>query len=165
MSRFIRSELAKTASRIVLVASAAALVVGCSSDMSRFNGEPDAGPFRTSQRFDQGSSGFGSSAPQQVAAAPVSSVQSAPLAAPVQSSPLAPAPNYTPPPARAASAPLQQPTRVATAQSAPAPAKSASAVPAQKAAPAAAAAAPMAAKTETKVARTEPAQKAPPAEI
>ena len=77
MSRFIRSELAQTVSRLVLVASAAALLVGCSSDISRFNGEPDAGPFRTSQRFEgsSASSGFASSAPQQVAAAPVSAVQ------------------------------------------------------------------------------------------
>ena len=175
MSRFIRSELAQTASRLVLVASAAALLVGCSSDMSRFNGEPDAGPFRTSQRFDNSSSGFGSPAPQQVAAAPVSSVQSAPLAAPVQSAPLAPAQTYSAPPARAASAPapaaapVQQPARVAAAQPAPAPAPAAKAAPAQaqKGAPVAAAA-PVAAKadskTETKVARSEPAQKAAPAE-
>ena len=163
MSRFIRSELAQTASRLVLVASAAALLVGCSSDISRFNGEPDAGPFRTSQRFDGNTSGFASSAPQQVAAAPVSSVQSAPLAAPVQSAPLAPAQTYTPPPARSAAAPapapIQQPARVAAAQPAPAPAAKAAPAPAQKAA-----AAPVAAKTETKVARTEPAQKTAPAE-
>ncbi|MEN9708946.1 MAG: hypothetical protein RIQ68_1354 [Pseudomonadota bacterium] len=167
MSRFIRSELAQTVSRLVLVASAAALLVGCSSDMSRFNGEPDAGPFRTSQRFDgsSASSGFASSAPQQVAAAPVSSVQSAPLAAPVQSAPLAPAQSYTPPAARSAAAPapapIQQPARVAAAQ--PAPAAKAAPAPAQKVAPVAAAA-PVAAKAETKVARTEPAQKAAPAE-
>jgi murein DD-endopeptidase MepM/ murein hydrolase activator NlpD len=169
MSRFIRSELAQTASRLVMVASAAALLVGCSSDISRFNGEPDAGPFRTSQRFEgsSASSGFASSAPQQVAAAPVSSVQSAPLAAPVQSAPLAPAQSYTPPAARSAAAPapapIQQPARVAAAQPAPAPAGKTAPAPAQKVAPVAAAA-PVAAKTETKVARTEPAQKAAPAE-
>lgn len=166
MSRFIRSELAQTVSRLVLVATAAALLVGCSSDISRFNGEPDAGPFRTSQRFDGNSSGFASSsAPQQVAAAPVASVQSAPLAAPVQSAPLAPAQSYTPPAARSAAAPapapVQTPARLAAAQPAPAPA--AKAAPAQKVAPVAAAA-PVAAKAETKVARTEPAQKAAPAE-
>jgi len=166
MSRFIRSELAQTVSRLVLVASAAALLVGCSSDMSRFNGEPDAGPFRTSQRFEGNSSGFASSsAPQQVVAAPVSSVQSAPLAAPVQSAPLAPAQSYTPPVARSAAAPapapIQQPARVAAAQ--PAPAAKTAPAPAQKVAPVAAAA-PVAAKAETKVARTEPAQKAAPAE-
>jgi len=165
MSRFIRSELAQTVSRLVLVASAAALLVGCSSDMSRFNGEPDAGPFRTSQRFEGNSSGFASSAPQQVAAAPVSSVQSAPLAAPVQSAPLAPAQTYTPPAARSAAAPapapIQQSARVAADQ--PAPAAKAAPAPAQKVAPVAAAA-PVAAKAETKVARTEPAQKAAPAE-
>ena len=164
MSRFIRSELAQTVSRLVLVASAAALLVGCSSDMSRFNGEPDAGPFRTSQRFEGNSSGFASSsAPQQVAAAPVSSVQSAPLAAPVQSAPLAPAQSYTPPASRSAAAPVQQPARLAAAQPAPAPAVKAAPVPAQKVAPVAAAA-PVAAKTETKVARTEPAQKVTPSE-
>jgi murein DD-endopeptidase MepM/ murein hydrolase activator NlpD len=165
MSRFIRSELAKTASRVVLVASAAALLVGCSSDISRFNGDVDPGPFRTSQRFDGGGSGFGSPAPQQVAAAPVSSVQSAPLAAPVQSAPLAPAQTYSQPVRTAAApapAPFQQPARVAAVQPAPAPAKAAPA-PAQKAAPVAAAA-PVSAKAETKVARTEPAQKAAPAE-
>ena len=162
MSRFIRSELAQTVSRLVLVASAAALLVGCSSDMSRFNGEPDAGPFRTSQRFEGNSSGFASSsAPQQVAAAPVSSVQSAPLAAPVQSAPLAPAQSYTPPASRSAAPPIQQPARVAAAQ--PAPAAKAAPAPAQQIAPVAAAA-PVAAKAETKVARTEPAQKAAPAE-
>jgi murein DD-endopeptidase MepM/ murein hydrolase activator NlpD len=166
MSRFIRSELAKTASRIVLVASAAALLVGCSSDMSRFNGDVDPGPFRTSQRFDNSSSGFASSAPQQVAAAPVSSVQSAPLAAPVQSAPLAPAQTYSQPARSAAApAPVQQSARVAPVQPAPAQV-AAKPAPAQaaKAAPAAGAVGPAAAKSETKVARSEPAQKAAPAE-
>lgn len=164
MSRFVRSDLSKTASRLVLVAVSAAFLASC-SESSRFSSEPDPGPFRTSQRFDN--SGFGSPAPQQVASAPVGSVQSAPLDAPVQSAPLAPAQNYSQP-SRSASAPMQQPTRVGANQPAPAAApppaqKTAATQPAQKAAPAAAAA-PVAAKTETRVARTEPPQKAAPAE-
>ncbi len=145
MSFSLRSDLAQTASRLALAAAAVALLTGCSSDMSRF-ADADPGPFRTSQRFDNGSSGY--NAPAQVASAPVTPVQAAPLSAPVQSSAL-PAPTYSqaqPVRSAAAPAPVQQPIRQASAQPAP------------KAAPISASL--VAAKAETKVARTEPAQKA-----